>query len=194
MLHLTLDTTDPSLDLQHLGINKLPLLFCNRCSLAWHDLTYVVASNGDIDLVEFFTGETMWEEWYEDVGVDVFPRRPFTLTSIPDRLQELYDRLNDDEELTRSEEEKIAALTGQVCEYPIADVINQVGGRSFLCQRLDDPVCVHCFKQGERREMFFLASLTNDAARQFKITFPSLQIVFFFCPHCRAVKVVQSAD
>lgn len=198
MLHLSIDCADPLLSLSFLPCSRLPLFYCMRCSLCWHDYAYRILSDAEIELVEEFRGETNWENWYRFGRQDVFTRRSVELTPIPVRLQELYDRLNIDEELSDTEQTEIATYTGNfapadVGGYPIVDVINQLGGRSFLCQRLDDPMCPGCRKAGlKQRRMYFLASLTNDKESRIEMADDSVQIVFFLCKQCHTVKVRHS--
>lgn len=199
MLHLSIDCGDPLLSLSFLPCDRLPLFYCMRCSLCWYDFAYRVLSDNEIEFIEGFHGETNWEDWYPLGHRDVFRRRSLELSPVPTRLQELYDRLNLDEELSREEETEVANYTGNfapkdVGGYPIVDVINQLGGRSFLCQRLDDSPCPGCRKAGyERDEMYFFASLTTDKkARVVMANDDSIQIVFFLCRQCHTVKVRHS--
>jgi hypothetical protein len=67
-------------------------------------------------------------------------------------------------------------------DHPEVADINQVLGRGFLFQRLDDPICLQCASGGENRQMYFLASLRNDSRESIRLTFDGTQIVFFFCP------------
>ena len=190
MLHMTLDASDPALKLNRLGLSTIPLLYCSRCSLSWYDFTYVLKSETEIKLVEFFTGETNWDEWNSAVGVDVFPKQSCSFRPMPSKLQKLYDKLNDDEELSERETRYVLKMTDVIGN--IIDVTNQVGGRSFLCQMLLDPWCVNCQKVGERNQAFFLASLTNVPKAGVVFSYDSIQIVFFFCPVCRSIKVTHS--
>lgn len=198
MLHLTLDCSDQVLNLDGMPCRTLKLFYCMRCALSWYDFCYRIVSENQIEIIEEFRGETAWEEWYSEGGVDVLERRSLQLSPIPPRLQDLYDRLNANEDLTESEEAEVASFTGDyanpdVGAYPIVDVINQLGGRSFLCQRLDDPVCSGCKRAGfEPQTMYFLASLTNDAKAGVRITFDGYQIVYFLCPTCGTIKVQHS--
>jgi hypothetical protein len=148
----------------------------------------------EIRILAYFEGEVMEKEWREAVGGDFFCRRPIELEPIPARIEELYDRLNENLEITAQEEAEICSYTGQYARpevggYPIVDVINQVGGRSFLCQRLDDPDCPLCEKA-----MPFIASLTNDKRQSLFVGYEGVQIVFFFCTECHVIHVRHSAD
>ena len=199
MLYLSLDSADQRLGLQDIGVDVLRLFTCLRCELTWHGFAYTILDETAIELVAYHVGCTTWHDWYEDVSVDVFPRRPVALVPIPERVQELYDRLNDGDTLTEAEELEIAQATNSFAEeevggYPIVDVINQVGGRAFLPQRLDEPFCVCCAKQGHERQTLFVASLTNDPKDGLKIAHDGTQLVFYLCPVCRTVHFVQSCD
>lgn len=199
MLHLTLDCADPLLNLADLPCRNLRLFYCMRCALCWYDVSYRIVSDDQVEIIEGFKGQTTWDDWYADGGADVFERRPLRLRPIPSRLQELYDRLNDDEDLSDAEAAEVASFTGNyACPeaggYPLVDVINQLGGRSFLPQRLDDPLCHGCRLAGlPSSEMYFLASLTNDPDAGVKFTYDGCQIVFFLCVTCGTVKVTHSA-
>ncbi|HUY87795.1 MAG TPA: hypothetical protein VMV10_03580 [Pirellulales bacterium] len=200
MLHLSIDCSDPLLSLSFLPCSELSLFYCMRCSLCWHDFAYRILSDSEIEIIEEFRGQTAWDDWYSDDGGagDEIGRRAVQLSPIPPRLQELYDRLNANEDLSDDEEAEVASFTGNfappdVGGYPVVDVINQLGGRSFLCQRLDDPLCPGCRRAGfERQTMYFLASLTNDDAAGVRITYDGVQIVFFLCPTCGTIKVQHS--
>ena len=194
MLHLTLDCADGRLNLVGQPFKLLPLLYCMRCALCWHDFQYEVINDSAICVIESFSGELLTEDWREAVGVDIFPPRTITLEPIPARVEALYDRLNAGLKITDAEEAEICSCTGQYADpdvggYPIVDVINQVGGRSFLGQRLNDPACPKC-----DQPMAFIASLTNDKRQSIVVSYDGIQIVFFFCVKCHVVHVQHSAD
>jgi hypothetical protein len=189
-----LDCADTRLKLLNKPFMLLPLLYCMRCALCWHDFQYEVIDDQTIRVIESFLGELMTEDWRENVNLDSFPVRVISLEPIPARVEELYDRLNANLKITDSEEVEICSVTGQyanpeVGAYPIVDAINQVGGRAFLCQRLDDPDCPKCDKP-----MSFIASLTNDKRQSFVVSHDGVQIVFFLCAKCHVVHVQHSAD
>jgi hypothetical protein len=172
----------------------LPLLYCMRCALCWHDFQYEVAEDRRVRIITAFKGKLLQDEWEKAVGLDCFPARAIALQSMPARVEELYDRLNTGIQITDSEEAEICSFTGQYANadvggYPVVDVINQIGGRTFLSQRLDDPDCPRCDKR-----MAFLASLTNDKRQSFSVTYEGIQIVFFICVRCHIVHVQHSAD
>jgi hypothetical protein len=197
LLYATLDTADPCLSLSDCGVACLHLLDCLRCSLSWYDFSYRIISDREVELVEVHRGERIWDEWRDSVGVDEFQRRPFSLTPIPQRLQILWDVLNAGHKLSSSEESEVASLIGRFADpavgaYPIVDTINQVGGRAFLQQRLDDPECPYCVKYADATRMRFLACLQNDEGQQLRVAYEDVQVVFFFCTKCATVKVIHS--
>ncbi len=199
MLNARIDTKDPRIRLDGFPAETVPLLCCGRCSLSWHPFTYTVINDSAIKIDQFHAGETTWDDWNESVGMDVFPVQPFDLQPIPDRVQVLYDRLNDDEEISDEEEAEIASFTNQyalpeVGGYPCIDVINQIGGRAFLCQGVEDPPCPTCKSRGKDRKMFFFATLTNEPEKDFVVGYEGIQIIFFFCPECNSIQVVHSMD
>lgn len=199
MLHLTIDLTDPVIALGGLPTKRIGLFYCMRCALSWHDFSYRIVDDGQIEIMEAFHGETDWEGWYSEGGeTDCFPEIAVRLAPIPKRLQVLYDKLNENEDLTKDEQYEVASYTGHFARpeaggYPIVDVVNQLGGRSFLCQRLRDPSCPGCRKVGlETKDMYFLASLTNDPTNDIRISYAGVQIVFFLCRQCGTIKVRHS--
>ena len=192
MLHLTVDCSDPSLPLGQLGLTSLPLLYCMRCELAHFDFVYRFVAQNSIKILTAMKGDVV-EEWADEVGLDVFPEKKVKLVPAPARVEALFDRLNRNEEISPAEEAEICSFTGNYADrevggYPMVDVINQISGRSFLAQRLDDPECLRC-----GGTMQFLASLTNDKRQGFRFSFDSVQIVFFVCLPCRTIHAQHSA-
>jgi hypothetical protein len=162
-----------------------------RCELAYENFVYHVEKDCSIDIVRYRRGHTVYE-WNTEFGGDALPEVPVTLVPIPHRVEFLFQRLNQGGEISDEEEKEVCEFTRnfanlEVGGYPIVDVINQFGGRSFLCQRLRDPLCIRC-----KREMRFLASLTNDDRESIKITFAGVQIVFFICVKCVTIQVQHS--
>lgn len=195
MLHLTIDLSDPRIDIRPTNLSSLPLLYCSRCSLSWHPFCYRIVDNRRIAIQKAFRGETQWSEWYELVGVDSFEERRFELLPMPVRLQELCDELNRGKTLTSEEEAEFAFFTKrhalEECGgYPIVDVFSQIGGRSYLAQRSDDPLCDLCLKCDVQRRMRFLACLTNDESNGIRVTYDGVQIVYYYCEFCQSICVI----
>lgn len=191
ILHGLIDTDDTRLNLYNKDFKSLPLLYCMRCALSWYDFQYQIKSDNEIEIVKYFEGEVT-EDWIEEMGGDQILPKQFSLVEIPEEVQALYNKLNLCEEITEEEERTICNFTGNFADeelggYPIVDVSNQIGGRAFLSQGLDDPECSLC-----SQPMPFLASLTNDEKNNVKFSFDSVQIVFFYCSSCKNVHVQHS--
>ncbi len=192
ILHATINTTDERLNIKEQNFSNMHLLYCMRCSLSWYDFQYQILSNDKINILEVYHGETVHDDWNDAVGIDSFPKKSFGLIPVPGHVEKLYDKLNSNIEISEDEEIEICKFTGNfapqdVGGYPVVDVSNQIGGRAFLSQRLDDPICTKCAK-----EMYFVASLTNDNKNNLKISFDSVQIVFFYCPECSVIHAQHS--
>lgn len=197
MLHVSLDTRDERLRLANSRLSNLPLLYCCRCSLSWHPFVYTVINDHLIQIQRAFSGPKQWEDWYSDGRGDTFPEQRFEMKPITREMQMVCDKLNAGVTLSDSEELHFATEIGSFATaecggYPIVDTFSQIGGRSFLSQRLEDPECEVCRKRGLMRDMFFLCSLVNDRRSGMRIGFDGVQIVFFFCKTCSSVHVVHS--
>ncbi len=116
MLHLSIDCSDPSLSLSFMPCGELPLFYCMRCSLSWHDFSYRILADSEIEIIEEFRGETTWDEWYSDGGAgDVIERRAVQLAPIPARLRELYDRLNAGDDSFQVRRSRSGIVHGKLC-------------------------------------------------------------------------------
>jgi hypothetical protein len=206
MLHLTLDLRDPRLQFERtrIKLERLRLYYCMRCALSWQDFSYQIVDDESIRICEANHGPVTWMDWQKSGGgVDEFPPRPFTLTPIPARLQDLWNRISNlPRQGTLSPEEfaDLKSLTASRA-FPVATFnpdyyyVNQVGGRSLLCQGIPDPTCPHCSALTRKgAKMYFLACLYHDAGDHLRVAFKCTQIVFFLCPVCMSVKVVHRCD
>ena len=197
MLHLRLDLSDERIKIASVCQTLFPLLYCGRCSLSWHPFVYTVIDDKTIKIAKVFRGPRQWAEWYSCVGADYFEERHCDLNPIPVRMQTICDKLNRGLALADEEVSYFASLTDSYAApacggYPIVDVFSQVGGRSFLAQRLDDPQCNVCMSNGVRQTMQFLCSLVNDPKHGIRFSFDGVQIVYFYCQRCNSVQVVHS--
>jgi hypothetical protein len=197
MRHLTLDLCDPALQCLPFELSELVLLYCSRCALCWRPFYYQQTSESHIEVVEANLGETTWEDWYSDIGVDEFKIVPFSLRGIPAEIQDAYERHRIEGKLRKEEEEMIGQFFGSYADqnvggYPIVTAVNQVGGNTFLYQRLDPPPCVVCAKNRSDCVMEFLASLTNDPVHDVRISFDGVQIIFYVCHTCGTICVMHS--
>lgn len=190
--YLSLDTRDARLGLGAVT-RSLPLLGCGRCALSWSPFVYRIADERGIEILQAGRGDDQYDEFQACVGSDRLTKRRVGLRPIPQSIEALYDLLNNNLALSEAQERHIADFIGryakpEVGAYPIVDTTNQVGGRAFLQQRLDDPRCHLC-----QNEMAFLACLCNDERSQFKIGMDDEQIIFFFCDSCLCVRTCHSA-
>lgn len=196
--HFVIDCHDERLGLQGLDIPYLPLLYCMRCELSWYDFIYDVISPTSISVVKAYTDKTgnrasVLEEWNEEVGLDEFPERPADLFKVPSSIETLFNKFNEgDDHLTDEEEDQVGAFNTEYLDlkgenYAAVDAINQIGGRSLLYQPLEDPICGKC-----EEPMPFIASFTNESIWDLKLSFDSVQIVFFLCSKCRRIHVQHS--
>jgi hypothetical protein len=171
-----------------------------RCALSWYDFSYQIIDQESLRIIEAFHGPVQADDWIEGgAAVDEFVYLPITLTAIPRRLQQLWNRLSSlrrGEELTAEEFADLKLLTAGyafpvITSTPDYYFVNQVGGRPLLCQGVDDPDCPTCREGSSRSErMYFLACLHNDAQNRLRVAFECTQIIFFLCPKCFTVKVV----
>lgn len=191
MQFAALDLLDPRIKLDVVkGVEIVPLLYCMRCSLCWYDFVYRMLDESEVEIIRIHQ-EGTWASWGDEGLPDPLPTRPFDLEAMPEPLELMYDKLNNGEELSVDELAYIQKVTNRVAVRTVSPV-NQIGGRSYLMQRLDDPVCTYCSRFGVHNRMYFLASLVNDERVGLKITFPCYQIVFFFCPKCCSLHVQHS--
>ena len=198
MLHMQIDRKDPRFSQWDFPFRFISLFYCMRCPLSWYPFQYRIKDNGEFD-IQASNNEPDLEvekEWEEEMKLeeDAFPMRSIDFTEIPTSIQELFKRLNSSEEISKDEEYKIAEFTDnfapeEVGGYPVVDVINQVGGITFLPQQVDNPICELCLSNGNEMEMIFFASMTNDEKNNFKISYDSVQILFYMCPECKSIHV-----
>jgi hypothetical protein len=97
--YLELDTSDPRLRLQGLGINRLPLLFCPRCPLAIEtEFAYRLVAHDQIQIVQYTSLETLTKYDLGDYPApdypDFYPERWASLLPMPDELQLLFRLFN----------------------------------------------------------------------------------------------------
>jgi hypothetical protein len=186
ILHLLLNGQDVLL--RPLPLQSIPVWYCLRCALSWEDFAYVIDQSGSIEIVKANRGPRVWRDWYPEMA-DHLAEVRIELLPAPLRLQELEDELEKNGDLDETCAEEFNRIVGR-SEDRAVDMLNQVGGRAFLIQRLPDPTCPNC----RRRKMYFLASLCNDASLGIKIApmRAAAQVVAFFCPPCTCIVVQHS--
>ncbi|MHC4093956.1 MAG: hypothetical protein ACYSVY_27400, partial [Planctomycetota bacterium] len=156
--HMRLDTRDPRLKLQELGVPELPLLYCGRCGILERPLVYRVESPGRIQLILFHpdSREDIGQHWRDDGLPDVFPERSIELHPIPDWMQNLVLSMNSGRELTAEEEVKAGAeaRTYWPDGRPYFDGYpRQVGGIPYFDQDWAPPECAACTELRRETEM-----------------------------------------
>ena len=209
--HLLLDTQDPRLKLQALGVPELPLLYCGRCCIAEEPFVYRVKPPAAIELVLFQPDnrEDSAQDWYRHALPDVFPQRSIELQPIPDWMQDLILRMNADSHLSRQEEVRAGVEAGPYWSdgRPYFEGYRrQLGGIPYFEPHWGPPNCSACTELKRIAKMRFLACLRNDPSRwadvprghkilppyfqqDFVISFDGHKIFFFLCPECYAVHV-----
>lgn len=194
-LHLSLDTRDRRLKGFNYPHRYIRLYYCMRCPLAWYDFQYL--DHGDnIEIIKANTAKdkSAEEEWSSEINLDYFPERKITLQKIPSSLVKLFKKATEEGDLSESEEFKFAKLTDNfasdaVGNYPIADVVNQVGGYTYIPQNIDGPKCYNCERHGKNKSMVFLASLANNPKQELEFSYDGVQILFYICELCHTIHV-----
>ncbi len=210
MLHCSLDLRDPVLGVPDNKINTLPLMYCMRCPLSWHEFSYRVLSNSAIRICEAFDEDrylqsnrkklSQWtemlsntrKEWESLVGFSSFPCRTLGFRRYPDRLQQLFNESLTNGLTPQQMDELRLLLTGYSRQKLIVPrPINQMGGIPYCTQGIPKGFCIRCLETKKKvRAMRFLLSLTNEPLLQLKFSAPSVQILFLFCPKCYTVTVI----
>lgn len=200
--YFELDTRDERLGLLQAPVEKLPLLYCLRCALAWCRFSYRVLPHGGIEQIESHKGERSWDEFYSAVPLDVFPRRPIELLPLPPRLASLQRRLNLTQVLGVKSEQDYERLIRANWKpayvgFPPAVNLSQIRGDPYLMQGVKPPLCPWCERStpsGDVPAMHFLATFGNQEATGLVFTPPEYQVIFFICPDCFTVSVEHSID
>jgi hypothetical protein len=184
---LTLDLSDPRLRLP-IESPEVPLLYCMRCPLSWYPFVYRIVREDVGDIVSAFRGaiepDGCYQDWYRTLG-DFLPGVDVRLVTMAPQLRDVIKRLDDG--VGSSEDGSLYNLAMGRRPTSGVDAMNQVGGRPFRIQKVDDPECAVC--GGTAR---FLASLYNDDVEGI-IVEPEkwgAQILFFCCDVCGAVTVI----
>jgi len=192
VIYLSLDLTDERIKFPDSRVKRLPLVYCVDCELCCFDFVYRVDADGLSVLEALKTKDR------QGIGITSSIRKKrikVDLSATPLELERLAAKLNAKCDLTKEEKAMFAKLINNFARpelggYPIVDCYNQVGGRAFLMQRLEDPMCEYCPKS----RMRFLASLYNERCSGIKTVPEEMQIVYFACPTCAAILVQHSAS
>jgi hypothetical protein len=184
---LTLDLSDPRLPLP-IESPELPLLYCMQCPLSWYPFVYRIVREDAVDIVSAFRGviepDGSYQDWYRTLG-DFLPEVPVELIAMPAGLSDAIERLDKGIDLDADQFLYNESIGRRPCLG--VDAMNQVGGRPFRIQKVDDPECAVCGSTAR-----FLASLYNDDVEGI-IVEPKewgAQILFFCCEVCGAVTAI----
>lgn len=192
------------------GIKRLPLLMCWRCS---GSLAYVVR-NQSIEMLEC-SGKYQGDNFpYRDYP-QFFPRRALRPThrdELPSQFHELLEELRNDhsEETDREFTDERQQLLYEILGRNITDSFylwwHQVGGEPGLLQGLDEQPCPNpsCKGFSNDEPLKVLAAIKNDPPGGLPMLesleqieqddgfFNSwVQLVYYVCDRCFAIRVVQ---
>lgn len=200
--YLELDTSDPRLNLQGLGVERLPLLFCPRCPVATEtELSYQLLGDNQIRIVQYTPKEAVSNYTYPATDYpDFYPERWANLLPMPEVLQllfRLYNRGYIDDEIGKVAPEWDYEL------YPQ----HQVGGEPMVVIRFSgyqhgwQILCPLC-----KEEMPFLACIGNDYVDTapvengdwteggFHRGIKFAEILFHLCGQCKVVSAYYEGD
>jgi len=127
------DAVDARLELQPVGLDHLPLLWCWSCSIPEGELRYrLEGAESSVRVVEYTAGPPTGDP-YEGYS-RTFPRRDVDLIALSEEEQDALIRINATD-YTMDLFEQYPALYG---------VHHQVGGEPWLLQSLDPVICSVC--------------------------------------------------
>ena len=196
-IYLNLDLADRRVRFPDERLRRLPLVCCLDCDLFHFDFVYRIEPDGALRVLSALKSKDAGPNCrgssyvrHKCIDVDLSPT--------PLELERMAAKLNARRQLTKEEEVLFARLTNNFARpdlggYPIVDSYNQVGGRPFLIQRLEDPQCENCQKSRKPR-MRFLASICNESQYGIELVPDDIQILYFACPKCAAILVLHSCS
>jgi rubredoxin len=95
------------------------------------------------------------------------------------------------EDLDESETLQGSIIQGHIpgvnTKEPFVDTLTQIGGRTFLAQLPDDPMCPACEDSSEL--MYFLMSIHGDDKRAVGVIYKYVDIVAWICSRCGAILI-----
>jgi hypothetical protein len=216
LLYMMIDASDSRLGLHDSPAELIPLLYCPRCALQWHEFSYRVISNGTIEQLEFLVGHTDAASFYKEVNSDVFIRRSVRLEPTTPRFDAIQLRAMEGE-ITLAEATEYAAVLRQPPPdlpggYPPMQLASQVGGRPYLMQGSAQSWC--SWHQGTREagaldlihrggarphaskhtKMGVLAVLTDNDHPEVRLGASSAQVVFYLCRQCYCISARYMVD
>lgn len=174
------DASDTRLQIDTVGMQSLPLLFCWTCVISQQEFVYECSHDGrEITLLRWARGESFRDFPYEGYP-EGFPPEQITLKPLEPHKQEVIIKLNAG-----------AQVWELAQEYPELSVPqHQVGGEPLLLQAIPIRSCPKCFDS-----MPLFASFGDSASSGHKFTGNEfVQTVFSLCRKCRVVHCLQMTD
>jgi len=188
---MTLDLEELRVGEAWAGRKYLPLFHCPRCRTFDSYLCYRCGANG-IRVIDAEWGEDpqLATDWASEFPLGYPQRMGFGLLRFPTDVQSVLDKAIAGERLGEEDEQLVSRYTGHVVRtpegsYPSFDVCNQVGGRAYLPQGYEPPMCPG--PKCSHADMQFLACVTNDRWQGIKILLDGVYVEYWCCLRCGIV-------
>lgn len=179
---LTVDATDPRVDLADTHKLTIPLLYCWRCGIAKSDFFYEVVAEDHIRILEYGQGEEEADFPYSAYPV-FFPGSPCILRELTEEQQRILDGLSCGE---------LAEADAVDLAWDLTQQPHQVGGRPFFLQldsgdSLDCPLC-GC-------TMAFFANIGDRCLDpRGLVGYSQVQLLFHICHRCSVIGARNRTD
>jgi predicted nucleic-acid-binding Zn-ribbon protein len=179
---LSLDTTDPRLELETSKIKRIELLYSLTCRISWIDFFYKIIDDR-IEILNLDVNFINSEEVYTDVPYEdypiFFPGIRVDLIPVDENERDIVKEINETDNLELD------------LQYPeLSEPYHQLGGEPYFVQKPDVLACPLCGK-----DMFFFASIGNNNG-QAKGFFDNdyMQIIYQICKKCFVIAAYNRCD
>jgi len=180
---LSLDTSDPRLQLENAPFKYLTLLWCWKCILSYSKIfSYVIAKDGNISIWQYNKHKDISADFpYKDYPL-FFPEVQIELIPVSEQLQELIEKVNDNE----VSQSKARTENGQIIKPN-----NQIGGEPYLLH----PIMkyLRCKLCNKRMPLFASIGDENTNSKGFA-DYEYQQTLFFYCRNCYVVSAFNQCD
>jgi hypothetical protein len=185
---LSLDTSDPRLELQDSPFAMLPLLYCWTCNISQGPpFCYQVQDDGLVRLISYGkgkAGDTFPYVPYNDYPV-YFPGSPAGFSPVPSETDEAMEW-----HYVGDESDELEAKYGRIVEKVYGESArHQVGGVPFLVQGPTEEVCELC-----GRALPFFATIADDNLDARGFASGGVQTIFHYCRECHVAHVNCDTD